>query len=51
MTDFKLRRPCPNCPFRTDVPPYLRGARAEEIARSIANGSDFRCSTGWRRRA
>lgn len=30
-----LTRPCGNCPFRTDVTPYIRGARAVEIADAI----------------
>lgn len=40
---FKLRRPCAKCPFRTDVPGYLRRARAREIAESLANGATFPC--------
>ena len=40
---FKLRKPCPKCPFRTDVAPYLHGARAVEIARSLAEGAVFWC--------
>jgi hypothetical protein len=40
---FRLRRPCANCPFRTDVPPYLRGGRAAQIAQDIALGSIFSC--------
>lgn len=40
---FDLVRPCANCPFRTDVPGYLRRARAEEIAHSIVNGASFPC--------
>jgi hypothetical protein len=42
-TMFKLRRPCAHCPFRTDVPGYLRRSRAVEIAQSIAAGSIFPC--------
>lgn len=42
-TPYKLRRPCAKCPFRTDVPGYLRRERAIEIARSIAEGSEFPC--------
>ena len=30
-----LTRPCNNCPFRTDVTPYIRHERAEEIADAI----------------
>lgn len=40
---FKLRRPCPKCPFRLDVEPYLRHGRAAGIARSLADGADFPC--------
>lgn len=40
---FKLRRPCAHCPFRTDVPGYLRRSRAVEIAQAIAGGSIFPC--------
>ena len=29
---FELRTPCPKCPFRRDVKPYLRRDRAQEIA-------------------
>ena len=29
---FDMTSPCPKCPFRTDVPPYLRQDRAQEIA-------------------
>lgn len=43
MCGFKLARPCPKCPFRTDVPPYLHGARAQEIATSLLRGADFPC--------
>lgn len=42
-TMFKLRRPCGHCPFRTDVPGYLRRSRAVEIAQGIASGSIFPC--------
>lgn len=36
-------RPCPKCPFRTDVPNYLRAGRRVEIATAIANGYGFPC--------
>ena len=29
--EHSLRSPCNNCPFRTDIEPYLRAARAYEI--------------------
>lgn len=35
--------PCPKCPFRKDVPIYLRAGRREEIAESVRDGSDFYC--------
>lgn len=40
---YRLKRPCANCPFRVDVPPYLRPERAQEIATSIASGATFAC--------
>lgn len=40
---YKLSRPCPKCPFRTDVPPYLRGERAQQIATDLLRGSEFHC--------
>lgn len=42
-TMFKLKRPCAHCPFRCDVPGYLRRSRAIEIATDLANGSIFPC--------
>lgn len=39
-----LRAPCPNCPFRTDVRPYLNPARAIEIVESITDrDQSFAC--------
>jgi len=32
---FNLRRPCPKCPFRTDIPGYLTAARAQEIIEAL----------------
>lgn len=40
---YSLRTPCAKCPFRTDVEPYLRTGRAEEIARSLHEGGEFPC--------
>lgn len=41
---FALDRPCGNCPFRTDKPPFpLRRERAEEIADSLRRGESFVC--------
>lgn len=36
-------RPCAKCPFRKDVPNYLRAGRRVEIATAIANGHGFPC--------
>lgn len=41
--NFDLVRPCANCPFRTDVPGYLRRERAQEIAEALMGGSSFPC--------
>ena len=59
MTNFTLVRPCPKCPFRTDIPGYLRRARAQEIAvcqapaytysvrwMNLANGHEETCIVG-----
>lgn len=35
--------PCKLCPFRKDVPIYLRKERREEIAMSLAEGGTFSC--------
>lgn len=39
---YDLKNPCANCPFRTDVKPYLRPARAREIVESLSRGV-FHC--------
>jgi hypothetical protein len=38
-----MRKPCPKCPFRTDVHPYLRPERATQIARALRGGESFDC--------
>jgi hypothetical protein len=35
--------PCGNCPFRKDVPIYLRADRRQEIVDAITEGRDFYC--------
>ena len=40
---YDLLRPCPHCPFRTDIPGYLRPERAIEISQSLARGAPFPC--------
>jgi hypothetical protein len=32
---FNLNAPCPDCPFRSDIRPYLRRTRAEQIVRDL----------------
>jgi len=39
---FELVRPCPHCPFRSDVPPYLTPARAEDLAEALDTAT-FAC--------
>ena len=39
---FALTSPCDNCPFRTDVRPYLRRARIEMLERDLERGT-FNC--------
>jgi hypothetical protein len=39
---YGLINPCSNCPFRTDVKPYLRAERVEEIERGLERG-EFYC--------
>jgi hypothetical protein len=39
---FELTKPCANCPFRTDVPAYLRGDRIRQI-RDDLEETTFNC--------
>jgi hypothetical protein len=39
---YNLRKPCANCPFRTDIDPYLNDERAREIVDSLVRG-EFPC--------
>jgi len=41
--DLTLTRPCDNCPFRTDVTPYLSYERANEIALALDCDESFSC--------
>jgi hypothetical protein len=41
--DYSLVRPCPKCPFRTDVSPYLTPERVAEIATDVQSGANFYC--------
>ncbi|MBM4574815.1 hypothetical protein GS896_27545 [Rhodococcus hoagii] len=40
---FGLKRPCVDCPFRTDRQPFLRPDRAAEIADALEAGEPFWC--------
>ena len=40
---YGLIRPCPHCPFRNDIEPYLRPERTTEIATEIQQGGPFIC--------
>lgn len=37
------RTPCAKCPFRKDVPNYLRPGRRVEIAHALLSGAPFHC--------
>jgi hypothetical protein len=37
--EYTMTGPCPKCPFRTDIRPFLRKARAREIT----SGAPFQC--------
>lgn len=39
---FDLIRPCPRCPFRADIPPYLRPDFVVELRTSLERGT-FAC--------
>lgn len=43
--EFKLKRPCANCPYRKDCPPgWLTAARAAELAAEVILGDKtFAC--------
>lgn len=38
-----LTAPCENCPFRTDVRPYISAARAKTITDALLRGESFPC--------
>lgn len=39
---YELRRPCNNCPFRTDVEPFITHGRARELVAALVR-SEFTC--------
>ncbi len=38
-----LKKPCSNCPFRTDIKQYLYVERREELASVLSSGGAFSC--------
>lgn len=42
MTSYDMTSPCPKCPFRSDITPFLRPDRVEEIAESLVR-AEFPC--------
>lgn len=40
---FALKRPCGDCPFRSDKLPFLSRGRAQEIAESLHDDASFHC--------
>ena len=40
---FRIKKPCVNCPFRTDIHPYITKGRAFEIAKALLRGKNFHC--------
>lgn len=35
--------PCTHCPFRSDIPGFLRGSRVLQITTDVLNGGSFPC--------
>lgn len=35
--------PCPKCPFRTDIAPFITAARASQITHDVLAGASFHC--------
>jgi hypothetical protein len=40
---FGLNKPCAKCPFRSDIRPYLRAGRVEDIHDGLRAGGTFAC--------
>lgn len=38
-----MTAPCPSCPFRTDVTPFIRPQRAKEITQALLADHSFQC--------
>lgn len=39
---YDMKSPCSNCPFRSDIRPFLTSGRVREIARALIRG-EFPC--------
>ncbi len=42
MSAYSMTTPCPKCPFRTDITPYLHPGRVLELERSLVT-AEFPC--------
>ena len=42
MSGYSMTKPCPKCPFRNDIRPYLTPERVEEIEASLER-AEFPC--------
>ena len=40
---FTMTDPCPKCPFRTDIEPFLTKGRAKEISDALLRDQTFQC--------
>ena len=41
--NYTKTSPCDSCPFRSDIPPFLRSDRREQISRELERGGEFPC--------
>jgi hypothetical protein len=42
LRPYELTKPCPTCPFRSDIRPFLTPGRVDEIERALVRG-EFPC--------
>ena len=45
---YTMKAPCADCPFRTDVKPYLRRGRLREVGRLMVGDGTFTCHKSLR---
>jgi len=43
MNDVRLKRPCSECPFRSDRQPYFEPHEAEQVRSNLEDNGDFTC--------